>query len=186
MGEEKIVYIEEQFTQMPRKVSFNAFMHARHLALFAYPVLLVSLLFSPKVLAQQKGEFDCRASVKYECTADQCERVMEDFQHEESFLYNAKTGELSACLWTNCYSAKTKAFTVKAGGAITAIGRLVPAVHPKNKPLVVSLTIKASEIERGADEKKAPFTAIWDYGGDRLTFDMGECVLKPPAKESKG
>jgi hypothetical protein len=75
---------------------------------------------------------------------------------------------------------------VKAGGAITAIGRLVPVVHPKNKPLVVSLTIKTSEMESGADEKKAPFTAIWNYGGDRLTFDMGECVLKPPAKGSRG
>lgn len=155
---------------------------ARYLAPFACPTLLVSLLFSPGILAQQKGEFDCTASVKYECTADQCERVTEDFQHEESFLYNAKTSELSACLWTNCYSAKTKAFTVKAGGAITAIGRLVPVVHPKNKPLVVSLTIKTSEIEGSADEKKAPFTAIWNYGGDRLTFDMGECVLKPPVK----
>ena len=159
---------------------------ARYLAPFACPTLLVSLLFSPGILAQHKGEFDCTASVKYECTADQCERVTEDFQHEESFLYNAKTSELSACLWTNCYSAKTKAFTVKAGGAITAIGRLVPVVHPKNKPLVVSLTIKTSEMESGADEKKAPFTAIWNYGGDRLTFDMGECVLKPPAKGSRG
>lgn len=158
----------------------------RHLAPFAYPTLLVSLLLSPGVLAQQKGEFDCRTSVKYECTADQCERVTEDFQHQESFLYNAKTGELSACLWTNCYSAKTKAFTVKAGGAITAIGRLIQVVHPKNKTLVVSLTIKTSEMEGGADEKKVPFTAIWNYGGDRLTFDMGECGLKPPAKGSKG
>ena len=155
---------------------------ATHLAPFAYPTLLVSLLFSPGILAQQKGEFDCRAGVKYECTADQCERVTEDFQHEESFLYNAKTNELSACLWTNCYSAKTKAFTVKAGGAITAIGRLVPVVHPKNKPLVVSLTIKTSEIEGGADEKKARFTAIWNYGGDKLTFDMGECVLNLPPR----
>lgn len=153
---------------------------------FASATLLISLLFSPGVFAQQKGEFDCRASVKYECTADQCERVTEDFQHEESFLYNAKTSELSACLWTNCYSAKTKAFTVKAAGAITAIGRLIPVVHPKNKPLVVSLTIKTSEMEGGVDEKKAPFTAIWGYGGDRLTFDMGECVFKPPVKGSKG
>lgn len=158
----------------------------RHLALVVYPTLLGSLLCSPGVLAQQKGEFDCRTGVKYECTADQCERVTEDFQHQESFLYNAKTGELSACLWTNCYSAKTKAFTVKAGGAITAIGRLIPVVHPKNKPLVVSLTIKTSEMEGDADEKKAPFTAIWNYGGDRLTLDMGECVLKPPAKGSRG
>lgn len=117
--------------------------------------------------------------------------MSEDFQHAESFAYDAKTTELSACLWTNCYSAKTKVFTAKAAGTLTAIGKLVPVVHPKNKPLIVSLTIKTSETvgaagdkkaskdKKTSEDKKAPaFTAIWGYGGDRLTFDMGSCEVK--------
>lgn len=174
-----------------------------------HTLLLISLLFSPAGFAQEKRKFDCKADVRYECTADQCERITEDFQHAESFAYDAKTTELSACLWTNCYSAKTKVFTAKAAGTLTAIGKLVPVVHPKNKPLIVSLTIKISDTDRGASDKKASkdkeaaedkkapedkkaledkktsedkkaatFTAIWGYGGDRLTFDMGSCEVK--------
>ena len=156
-----------------------------HVVGFAYAPLLISLLFSPASFAQEKRKFDCRTDVKYECTADQCERMTEDFQHAESFAYDAKTTELSACLWTNCYSAKTKVFTAKAAGTMTAIGKLHPVVHPKNKPLIVSLTIKTSDMDGGAGDKKASedkkaatFTAIWGYGGDRLTFDMGKCDIR--------
>lgn len=170
---------------------------------FACIPLLISLLFSPAGFAQEKRKFDCRADVKYECTADECERITEDFQHAESFAYDAKTTELSACLWTNCYSAKTKVFTAKAAATLTAIGKLTPVVHPKNKPLIVSLTIKTSDTDGGAGDKKASkdkkasedkktiedektsedkkavtFTAIWGYGGDRLTFDMGKCDIR--------
>jgi hypothetical protein len=151
----------------------------------AYPPLLISMLFSPTGFAQEKREFDCKPEVKYECTAEQCERVIEEFeqaQHPQSFSYNAKTNELSACLWTNCYSAKTRLFQAKTGGVLTAIGKLTPVVHPKNIPLIVSLTIKTGHKENQddhpGDNKIFAFTAVWGYAGDRLTFDMGSCTAK--------
>lgn len=152
----------------------------------ARSLLLISLLLSaPASFAQEKREFDCTPEVKYECTAEQCERTTDDFEHAESFAYNGKTNELSACLWTNCYSAKTKLFKAKTGGALTAIGKLTPVVHPKNKPLIVSLTIKTDYKDKDkdkddgvGDKKAAAFTAIWGYAGDRLTFDMGSCTAK--------
>ena len=26
--------------------------------------------------------------------------------------------------------------------------------------------------------EESPFTAVWGYGSDRLTFDMGRCALR--------
>ncbi|WP_218141531.1 hypothetical protein [Nitrosovibrio tenuis] len=51
----------------------------------------------------------------------------------------------------------------------------MPTAHPGNKPIIVSLTIDTSgkNIKSGAG-----FTAIWGYGNDWLTFDMGKCIRR--------
>jgi hypothetical protein len=135
--------------------------------------LLLALLSGPAIgFAQEDGEYDCRPDIKYECTADQCEKITSDFQHAESFAYSTKTGEISACLWTNCYTDKGTVFRDTASGSLTVVGRLIPAAHPGNEPIIVSLTMETSGSHDTRD-----FTAIWGYRGDRLTFDMGKCVL---------
>ena len=136
--------------------------------------LLLALLSGPAIgFAEADGEYDCRPDIKYECTADQCERITSDFQHAESFAYSTKTGKISACLWTNCYADKATVFRDTASGSLTAVGRLTPTAHPGNEPIVVSLTMEAS-----GNHDTRNFTAIWGYRGDRLTFDMGKCVYR--------
>ena len=135
--------------------------------------LMLTMLLSPATsFAQEDQEYDCRPDIKYECTADQCEKITSDFQHAESFGYSTKTGEISACLWTNCYGDKATVFRDTASGSLTVIGRLIPTAHPGNEPIIVSLTIEASGNRDARD-----FTAIWGYRGNRLTFDMGKCVF---------
>ena len=121
-------------------------------------------LFPTMSIAQQ---YDCTPNIKYECSKDKCERITEDFQHAEGFTYDKKKAKLSACLWTNCYSGKASAFEDKASKNLTVIGRLTPS-HTGNEPITASLTIDST----------GNFTAIWNYGSEGLTFDMGKCVLK--------
>ncbi|MBA4141747.1 MAG: hypothetical protein H0X43_01825 [Nitrosospira sp.] len=123
-------------------------------------------------------EYDCRPDIKYECTAVQCEKISSGFQHAESFTYNTRNGEISACLWTNCYAASATVFKDEAAGTLTAIGELMPHAHPGNKPIIVSLTIKTAEPADIADKKDGNFTAVWGYRNDGLTFDMGKCVIR--------
>ncbi|SFN41746.1 hypothetical protein [Nitrosospira briensis] len=136
--------------------------------------LLVTMLLCPAIaFAQEDQEYDCKPDIKYECTADQCEKITSDFQHAESFAYSTKTGVVSACLWTNCYAGKATVFEDAASGSLTVIGRLVPSAHPGNKPILVSLTMEAS-----GNHDARNFTAIWGYRGDSLTFDMGKCAVR--------
>jgi hypothetical protein len=66
-------------------------------------------------------------------------------------------------------------FTDKRSRSLTAVGKLMPSTHPRNKPIIISLTIdtRSKNIKGGNG-----FTAVWDYGGDWLTFDMGKCVRR--------
>ena len=82
---------------------------------------------------------------------------------------------ISACLWTNCYKGVATVFKDKPSRSLTAIGKLMPSAHPGNKPIIISLTIDTSSknIKSGNG-----FTAIWGYGSDWLTFDMGKCVRR--------
>src|SRR5512146_2346914 len=80
-------------------------------AAFAF---LLALLWRPVTgFTQGAGEFRCTPAVKYECSADQCERVTSDFQHAESFSYNPGTRTISACLWSNCYKGGATVFKDK-------------------------------------------------------------------------
>jgi hypothetical protein len=141
-------------------------------AAFAF---LLALLFPVMGFTQQSGEYKCTPAVKYECSTDQCERVTSDFQHAESFSYNPITRMISACLWTNCYKGGATVFKDKPSRSLTAIAKLMPSAHPGNKPIIISLTIDTSSknIKSGSG-----FTAIWGYGSDWLTFDMGKCVRR--------
>ncbi len=131
------------------------------------------LLSSPVVAARENREYDCRPDIKYECTVDQCEKIVSDFQHAEWFAYSTATGELSACLWTNCYAAKATVFRDPASGDLTAMGKLMPTAHPGNEPIIVSLTI-----DTGNNDDAGNFTAVWGYRNEGLTFDMGKCALR--------
>ncbi|SEO59764.1 hypothetical protein SAMN05216316_0579 [Nitrosovibrio sp. Nv6] len=135
--------------------------------------LVFTLLFSPAGLAHENQEYDCRPDIKYECTADQCEKITSDFQHAESFAYSAQTGEISACLWTNCYADKATVFRDPTARTLTVIGRLIPTAHPGNEPIIVSLTIDNSKTDDTHN-----FTAIWGYRSEGLTLDMGKCVTQ--------
>ncbi|MEO8991496.1 MAG: hypothetical protein ABI284_08400 [Nitrosospira sp.] len=136
---------------------------------------LLSMLSSSPAIAtgQENREYDCRPDIKYECTVDQCEKITSDFQHAEWFAYSTATGELSACLWTNCYAAKATVFRDTASGDLTAMGRLIPTAHPGNEPIIVSLTIAT-----GNDDDIGSFTAVWGYRNEGLTFDIGKCALR--------
>ena len=133
------------------------------------------MLLSRSAIAagQENREYDCRPDIKYECTVDQCEKMVSDFQHAEWFAYSTTTGELSACLWTNCYAAKATVFIDPASGNLTAIGKLIPTAHPGNEPIIVSLTIG-----NGNNDDTGNFTAVWGYRNEGLTFDMGKCALR--------
>lgn len=132
-------------------------------------------------------EYHCTPDAQYACAGGRCEKVNDGFQHAESFIYNTKTGVLSACLWTNCYAAEAAAGDVLedtasgAPGTITAVGKLEPAAHPGNAPVIVSLTIRSgndSDSSGITDKKAVGFTAVWGYGNKGLTLDMGECALQ--------
>ena len=98
------------------------------------------------------------------------------FQQAESFVYNPETGELSACLWTNCYAGGATVFAGTAADTFTAVGRLLPA-RPGNEPVIVTLTIKTPLKAEPATEEDASFIAAWGYGGEGLALDLGKCVL---------
>lgn len=135
-------------------------------------LLLSMLLSSPAIAARENREYDCRPDIKYECTVDQCEKITSDFQHAEWFAYSTTTGELSACLWTNCYAAKATVFRDPASGDLTVMGKLIPTAHPGNEPIIVSLTIGTG------NNDTANFTAVWGYRNEGLTFDMGKCAVR--------
>ena len=143
------------------------------------PLILAAIAFSFAILffpdaafARKPREYRCVPDVKYECSPDQCEKLTEGFQAAEYFGYRPSTGKLSACLWTNCYAGMATVLKNSADRSLTAIGRLAPTAHPGNKPIIVSLTIETSgnNIKDGGS-----FTAIWGYGSEWLTFDMGKC-----------
>ncbi len=145
---------------------------------FAF-VLLFVLLWSPALgFAQEYQEYHCTPDTQYECASGRCEKISGGFQHAESFVYNTKTSELSACLWTNCYGATAAVFKDAAAGTLTAIGKLKPAAHPGNEPVIVSLTIRSNSNRDTTGKEASDFTAIWGYGGKGLTLDMGKCVLR--------
>jgi hypothetical protein len=136
--------------------------------------LLLTLLLSPAIcFPHETQEYNCKPDIKYECTADQCEKIISDFQQAESFAYNTKTDVLSACLWTNCYADRATVFTDATSGTLTIIASLIPAAHPGNEPILVSLTIDTRDTYATPD-----FTAVWGYRGKGLTFDMGKCELR--------
>ncbi|MEP7371626.1 MAG: hypothetical protein ABI659_05295, partial [Nitrosospira sp.] len=106
-------------------------------------VLLFVWLWSPAIgFAQEHREYYCTPDTQYECASGRCEKISGGFQHAESFAYNMKTSELSACLWTNCYAATAAVLKNAAVGTLTATGKLKPAAHPGNEPVIVSLTIR--------------------------------------------
>ncbi len=151
-----------------------------------FPFLLM-VLSSAAGFAQERQEYreyHCTPDTQYECARGQCDKATDGFQHAESFTFNVKTNVLAACLWTNCYAAKATLFehTASEGtGRITAIGKLEPAAHPGNKPIIVSLTIHTggnSDITDITDKKPLNFTAVWGYGEKGLTLDMGKCALE--------
>ena len=131
-----------------------------------------TLLFSEAALARKPREYRCTPDVKYECSTDQCEKLTEGFQSAEYFSYTPAAGKLSACLWTNCYAGPATVFKSRSAGTLTAIGKLTPKAHLGNKPIIVSLTVETSgnSVKNGGR-----FTAIWGYGSEWLTFDMGKC-----------
>lgn len=142
--------------------------------LFAYASLLF-IMMPPRALGSGEKEYRCLPQVKYECGLERCERMTSDFQHAESFSYNPATGEISACLWTNCYAARAAVLN-EGSNAITAIGELEPIAHAGNAPIVVSLTIDRNKT--GVNEDNPRFTATWGYRSKGLTLDFGECVLQ--------
>jgi hypothetical protein len=148
---------------------------------FAFAVLLILLRPAMGFAQEHKEykEYHCTPDAQYECTGGQCEKVTEGFQHAESFIYNTRTGMLSACLWTNCYAAKAAVLgsTASEAGTITAIGKLMPTAHPGNEPVIVSLTIHSSDNRDAPDKKAVNFTAVWGYGNKGLTLDTGKCAL---------
>jgi len=146
------------------------------------PVLCAALLLRPLAgSASMILEYRCTPDIKHECTAAGCETMSSDsgFQQAESFVYNPETGELSTCLWTNCYAGSATVFAdtpTDTFTAFTAVGRLLP-VRPGNQPVIVTLTIKTPPKAEPADDEDATFTAAWGYGGEGLALEMGKCVL---------
>lgn len=58
------------------------------------------------------------------------------------------------------------------------MGKLMPAAHARNEPVIVSLTINPEDTNKTTDGSVGSFTAVWGYGSKGLTLDMGKCVLK--------
>ncbi len=141
--------------------------------LAAFTFLFGMLFFPETGFARKPTEYRCTPDVKYECSTDQCEKVTDNFQSAEYFGYNPSTRKLTACLWTNCYAGTATVFKARSAGTLTAIATLTPTAHRGNKPIIVSLTMET----RGKTVKSGgSFTAIWGYGSEWLTFDMGKCV----------
>lgn len=172
---------------------------SRRLAAWGGLILFPLFLLNPVRLAAGAGaleeyrEYRCTPEVKYECGVEGCEKADREFQDAESFTYNSRSGEISACLWTNCYAGAATLFRDVSSGAMTAIARLKPSAHPGNEPVILSLTMddvgmesrgaaakkdKSEQKDEGEEREESPFTAVWGYGSSRLTFDMGRCVLR--------
>lgn len=133
------------------------------------------------VFAGNDKEYRSTPEVKYECARNQCKKTTDDFRQVESFGFNSKTGELSACLWTNRYAAGAAIFRDTASATFTAMGRLLPKVLPGNDPIIVSLTIDAGDtgpIRDTMDMEMRSFTAIWGHGSKGLNLDMERCKLE--------
>ncbi|PTR16010.1 hypothetical protein C8R31_10224 [Nitrosospira sp. Nsp2] len=130
---------------------------------------------SPAVIS----EYRCTPDIKHECTAAGCETMNNDFSHAESFTYRPENHELAACLWTNCYAGNATVFANTATGTFTAIGPLMPVAHPGNEPIIVSLTIKASNKAKPVpgEGEAARFIAVWGYGSEGLALEMGQCIM---------
>ena len=128
--------------------------------------------------AQGYREYHCAPDTQYECIRGRCERVIDGFQVAESLVYNTENGKLSACLWTNCYSAKAAVLKDAATGTLTAIGKLEPSSHPGNEPVIVSLTIRSNDNSDATGQKTGDFTAVWGYGSTGLTLDTGKCEAR--------
>lgn len=128
--------------------------------------------------SQEYREYHCTPDTQYECISGWCKKISDGFQYAESFIYNTKNSKLSACLWTNCYAATATAVKDAATGALIAIGKLKPATHPGNQPVIVSLTIRPNDNTDIAGKKTSGFTAVWGYGGKGLTLDTGKCELR--------
>jgi hypothetical protein len=166
---------------------------SRRFATSAFGLLFPLFPLNPVRLAAGAGaaedhrEYRCTPDVKYECDVEGCEKAAREFQDAESFTYNSGSGEISACLWTNCYAGVATLFGDASSGTTTAIARLKPSAHPGNEPITLSLTMdgvgmesRAARAKRDKSDKReeSPFTAVWGYGSNRLTFDMGRCVLR--------
>jgi hypothetical protein len=156
-------------------------------SLVLFPLFPLILMLPATVAAEAHREYRCTPEVKYECGMAGCEKTGRELLDAESFTYSTQTGEISACLWTNCYAGAATLFRDVASGTMTAIARLKPTAHPGNEPITVSLTINDASMEGrsavGEKDKRegreeSPFTAVWGYGSDRLTFDMGRCALR--------
>jgi hypothetical protein len=127
-------------------------------------LLILLVLIVPIVTIAQN--YDCTPVVQFSCSKDKCDKTTENFQHAEHFYYNKDSRKLSACLWTNCYSGTATVLEYKDSGEFTAIGKLKPDHSPNNyNPMIISITIG----------KQGNFNAIWGYGSQGLTFDMGKC-----------
>jgi hypothetical protein len=159
----------------------------------SFPLFALSQGAQEVEAAEEHREYRCTPQVKYECSMDGCEKAGREFQDAESFVYSTRSGEISACLWTNCYAGAATLFKDASSGTMTAMARLMPAAHPGNDPVTVSVTIDDISIRGGGavakkngsdksedryERDESPFTAIWGYGSNRLTFDMGRCVLR--------
>jgi hypothetical protein len=160
---------------------------ARRASLILFPLFPLILMPPAAAVAEEYREYRCTPEVKYECGMAGCEKTGRESLDAESFTYSIQSGEISACLWTNCYAGAATLFRDVASGTMTAIARLKPAAHPGNEPITVSLTMDDFGMEgRGAVGEKdkregreeSAFTAVWGYGSDRLTFDMGRCTLR--------
>lgn len=128
--------------------------------------------------AQEHREYHCAPDTQYECIHGRCEKVIDGLQYAESYIYNTKNNELSACLWTNCYAAMVPVLKNEAIGTLTAIGKLKPAAHSGNEPVIVSLTIRSNDNSSITGKKTGAFTAVWGYGNKGLTLDTGKCETR--------
>ena len=129
------------------------------------PIVAGPLLFAAVSLAHAEA-LNCTPAIQYHCSAERCDRQTEGFQHAESFGFDTTTRQLSACLWTTCFSGSATVYPGGRGGAATAIGFLPDEQGAEKPPLLLSLTIDASR----------RFVAVWQYDGAGLTFDQGTCV----------
>lgn len=127
------------------------------------------LMLSLSMSLRAMDSVDCQASFQYVCTGTACERAEGDVSHAEQFSYDRKTGLLTACIWTGCYSGKPRVLVAPESGDTTLIGQLIsdnPSMRPSKR--LVSLTIDA----------RRDFVAVWSYAGSGLTFDQGTCTRK--------